>query len=677
MDKDEFLQCSNGGRDLYEVILGKPLRNGKNTRLKNPFYNDTKGSLCIDLNESGKFLHHDFGDPQYQGDIFDFAGHLYGLDPKTSLHEIIKWGCEDLGIQYTSVNGTQVFNNTVNFKESTDPDRFKYWYQYGGKDHIDKTLEKYGVMALNSFQRGDLTITNKDYPIFAIPAGKAFKIYQPGHPEYKSTWYPKGAKDTDAFGLEQLPDKGEQVLIVEGPKDMIVAAAHEFDTVALDHAGTDPGADFFADLTGRFNNVILCLDNDSAGVKAMKKLSLNYGLAYLVLPEKFNVGGKVHENSGKDISDFFALAEGFSPPYESFFNNLLQKHLVQPEANDIEKTLEAIEFDYSREIERPAAVITVQDQIISTAGNITTLTGQSKSGKSGVLSATMGGAMKMDGDVQFDTCGLTIASNTDKKLLLHADTEQSEYDYYKNTRKIFGRAGRSRPPEWFKSFHFLAVEIPNRKEHLIAAIEKYKDLFGGVYMIVVDGIGDFISSVNDEQESYQLVDWFFKLATDYNCPVLTVLHLNPGSETKSRGHLGSHLERKSESALTITKDGDVSTLTPKYLRNGGLFDPVRFKYDTDKGYHVFTGTKQEDIQRIKKQSRQRVADQVFKGKQGGFYAKDLQAEIELIDGCKERTAKNRIKEMREFGIIEMREDNKYHLEGNRSEIEQEDDDLPF
>ena len=62
-----------------------------------------------------------------------------------------------------------------------------------------------------------------------------------------------------------------------------------------------------------------------------------------------------------------------------------------------------------------------------------------------------------------------------------------------------------------------------------------------------------------------------------------------------------------------------------------------------------------------------------------MYAKELQASIEQIDGCKERTAKNRIKEMKEFKIIEMREDNKYYLTVNnpQNDRQQQQDELPF
>jgi len=126
-----------------------------------------------------------------------------------------------------------------------------------------------------------------------------------------------------------------------------------------------------------------------------------------------------------------------SSPLSRYRDNLIPSNngeVVQSTATtaqeiDINYILDSIEFNNEREVEKPKPIISISDQTLLTAGNICCLTGSSKSGKSGILSAIQGGAMKMQGDVQFDTCGLTIEPNTEGKLLLHVDTEQSEYDY--------------------------------------------------------------------------------------------------------------------------------------------------------------------------------------------------------------------------------------------------------
>ena len=333
---------TDAGKSFYEFVMGCEINTRKN--FKNPFYKDTKPALSFMLKD-GQYFFKDFGDDSYHGDVFNFAGHYYGLEPRTRLSEIIQKMAADLNLVMPSSNRSngKTSDNKVsqqpekpNFKVSTDLERFEFWYRYGYQEQMDRALARYGVMAWESFERPQHTITNKDYPIFAIPAGNAYKIYQPGHPQFKGSWYPKGAKDTDVFGLDQLPDKGERVLIVEGPKDMIVAAAHGFKVVALDNAGTVLGADIISNLIQRFNQVILCLDNDSRGVEAMQNLSHKYQLPYLVLPSEVKIGDNNHREWGTDVADFFKAAGGVFEPWIQYLNNLLDNELIAPETPEPE-----------------------------------------------------------------------------------------------------------------------------------------------------------------------------------------------------------------------------------------------------------------------------------------------------------------------------------------------------
>lgn len=66
------------------------------------------------------------------------------------------------------------------------------------------------------------------------------------------------------------------------------------------------------------------------------------------------------------------------------------------------------------------------------------------------------------------------------------------------------------------------------------------------------------------------VAWLQSLAIEGGFPVLTVLHLNPGDTGKSRGHLGSHLNRKSEHVMRITRDGEVCTLKTQWSRKAPI-----------------------------------------------------------------------------------------------------------
>ena len=111
---------------------------------------------------------------------------------------------------------------------------------------------------------------------------------------------------------------------------------------------------------------------------------------------------------------------------------------------------------------------------------------------------------------------------------------------------------------------------------------------GGIHFALIDGIADFISSVNDEEQSNAIVKQLEHLATVYNTLIIVVIHRNP-NDNKVRGHLGSQLIRKSESVLAIKKDGDSSYIDPEYLRTAANGDIPKylFKYNKEMYMHKY------------------------------------------------------------------------------------------
>jgi hypothetical protein len=74
---------------------------------------------------------------------------------------------------------------------------------------------------------------------------------------------------------------------------------------------------------------------------------------------------------------------------------------------------------------------------------------------------------------------------------------------------------------------------------------------------------DFVLDVNSSKDCPEFVTRLHRLAIEYDTLIVCILHLNPGSDSKSRGHLGSQLERKSETVLRIerTKEGTFRAYT--------------------------------------------------------------------------------------------------------------------
>lgn len=269
-------------------------------------------------------------------------------------------------------------------------------------------------------------------------------------------------------------------------------------------------------------------------------------------------------------------------------------------------------FSFKETIEKPPAIISFEGNTIATPGNIVVISGGSKSGKSYVAGAIIAGSLVEDSG-QVETLGLSILSNKEKRGVIYINTELSRYDFQRYCKKIHERAAQTKELDFFWAMDFCGQSPEELLRRTIILIDFVAHQHGGVRLIVIDGIADFVSSVNSEEECNAIIMTMHSLARKLDAVILLIIHTNPiqkNYEPKTRGHLGSQIERKCESLLEIhkSKGGDHSSLSGKLLRNSGGFSPLLFAFDTSKGYPVAIGTKSERDQ-IKKASELLKVDQ--------------------------------------------------------------------
>jgi len=229
--------------------------------------------------------------------------------------------------------------------------------------------------------------------------------------------------------------------------------------------------------------------------------------------------------------------------------------------------------------------ITYCDQVISTPGNITLITGESKSGKSGLIAALCADSLSTQNRFSHKIITKVAPQNC---YIVHIDTEHSIPINTSIHNKIHMRSDRVLMDNLL-SLNYRTLHPKEKIIKLKNTLELINNLEKRIHLIVIDGISDFVGSVNNEEDSNEAVAELERLARIYNCPVICVLHYNPNSK-KARGHLGSQLHRKAESILHIGKGSDNSTsvLTASTLRNGEASEctPVTFFYNQTSGYHV-------------------------------------------------------------------------------------------
>jgi hypothetical protein len=185
-------------------------------------------------------------------------------------------------------------------------------------------------------------------------------------------------------------------------------------------------------------------------------------------------------------------------------------------------------------------------------------------------------------------------------------------------------------------------------------MDKYHYQYGGIQLVVIDGIADLIKGANDEGESIAVVEELYRLAGIYNTCIVTVLHFIPNG-LKLRGHLGSELQRKAAAILSVEKDDDpaVSVVKALKVRDGSPLDVplMQFAWDKDAGMHVYLGEKPKEAKEKRKEDELvTIARDIFTSKHFLTYM-ELCEQIQTALEVKERTAKNYIRFMREREII--------------------------
>lgn len=170
-------------------------------------------------------------------------------------------------------------------------------------------------------------------------------------------------------------------------------------------------------------------------------------------------------------------------------------------------------------------------------------------------------------------CG-DIRGHREDRSILHLDTEQGQW----HCQRVFKRANDMANVEHSEKYHTFGLRTISYKERIefieYCLKEKYKD----IGLIVIDGIADLVSDVNDIEQSNDCVQKLMEWSANYNCHIITVIHSNFGTN-KATGHLGSFLMKKTETEIHLeTNDVNNSLINVSCKRSRGYsFSPFTFK----------------------------------------------------------------------------------------------------
>lgn len=182
-------------------------------------------------------------------------------------------------------------------------DDYAFWKSFG----IHKQqLIKFRVFAVKKAWCEDKPVYNwrLNDPCYAYVSDSDYKLYFPSE-ERKISKRPRFMGALGKFqGYEQLPEKGDVLVLTKSYKDVMLFDRFDIPSLAMNSESAVLEQEDYDDLHSRFPLIVSLYDFDYAGIKGAAKLKRTYGIkAYFFTSGRF----KTRDYQAKDLTDFYKL----------------------------------------------------------------------------------------------------------------------------------------------------------------------------------------------------------------------------------------------------------------------------------------------------------------------------------------------------------------------------------
>lgn len=334
-----------------------------------------------------------------------------------------------------------------------------------------------------------------------------------------------------------------------------------------------------------------------------------------------------------------------------------------------DQLLQARRYDPNRQPPSEQFILTIGGKKIGSLQNLVTITGKQKNGKSRYVAAVI--ASGLAGKDIFEI-SLRLPANRSRIALF--DTEQSEYDFYKQIRTIKELSGLTELPANFDAFNTREDDPYTTLQMLTRYLTTNPDCS----LVFFDGLLDLLISFNDERDSKKLINLIKKITKQNNCLLVGVLHRGKGNDL-TLGHLGSMADRVAQSVLKVEKNKERNTfcLSSEFLRSDEDFTPIeimRSGNEWQQTFHIpadeWKPSGEGIVRSMKPKPHEIPAEEYHQKKPVIFADSDPLTYKELLQGIQEVFGTGRnwavaaATHMREQGII-FRIDGKYTINPQR------------
>ena len=267
---------------------------------------------------NGKLLYKDFGSPDHTFNCFSYVQFKYNFDFFSALNII----ASDFNLNLSSKNSEINFTmGIMAYRQNKTPAYTKnevilkkkrrkwtredanFWSQYLVSKKI---LIRFGVEPISYFWINNLRFTCKSIS-YAFRFKNRYKIYSPY--EETNKWL-SNTKKTDVQGYNQLPYKGERLIITSSLKDVMCLYAAGYNAIALQSEMQIPSDKLISELKERFSTIDILYDNDfnkatNPGQNMAKKICNLYGFNNICIPTYYE--SKDPSDLVKKVCSFYEL----------------------------------------------------------------------------------------------------------------------------------------------------------------------------------------------------------------------------------------------------------------------------------------------------------------------------------------------------------------------------------
>lgn len=208
---------------------------------------------------------------------------------------------------------------------------------------------------------------------------------------------------------------------------------------------------------------------------------------------------------------------------------------------------------------------------VATLGNFMLLIGKAKSRKTFLILIFLSSFIA--GKILLEKISGTLRTGKNRAILF--DTEQGKYHLQRTVNRICKMTGNANPDN-FQAFGLRKYKAQERLNLIEYKIYNTPDLG----LVVIDGIRDLVTSINDEEQASNMSSLLLKWTDELKIHIIVVLHQNK-NDNNARGHLGAELVNKAESTLSVTKspqDKGISVVEAEYCRDK---EPEPFAFEID------------------------------------------------------------------------------------------------